>query len=142
MRPVPRAHAATRAFSFDFLLRRPGRGGGEAEEGMMAAAPGGSSPSQARPRGLHVDLGDTLYVGGPLPSAPEAVARLAREGIPRRFFTNTTRVSRTTLAGHLREMGFPVGQDELFTAPDSSSMTRRRRRSWWGTWARSGASRG
>ncbi|HEX9106414.1 MAG TPA: TIGR01458 family HAD-type hydrolase [Longimicrobiales bacterium] len=70
------------------------------------------------PGGLLLDIDGTLYVGDEaVPGAPEAVQALARRGIPVRYLTNTTRFSRRELAGRLRDLGFPAGDDELFTAP-------------------------
>ncbi len=70
------------------------------------------------PGGLLLDIDGTLYVGDePVPGAPEAVQALARRAVPIRYLTNTTRFSRRELAGRLRAMGFPTGDDELFTAP-------------------------
>lgn len=68
--------------------------------------------------GFLLDLDGTLYVGEePLPGALEAVRSLERRGVPRRYLTNTTRLSRRALADRLRRMGFDVGPEEIFTAP-------------------------
>lgn len=65
-----------------------------------------------------LDLDGTLYVGErPLAGAVEAVRSLERRGIPCRYLTNTTRVSRRALADRLRRMGFDIGAEEIFTAP-------------------------
>jgi len=70
------------------------------------------------PGGLLLDIDGTLYVGDePVPGAPEAVRALALRALPIRYLTNTTRFSRRELAGRLRALGFPAGDDELFTAP-------------------------
>jgi phospholysine phosphohistidine inorganic pyrophosphate phosphatase len=70
------------------------------------------------PGALLVDLDGTLYVGEePLPGAVEAIARLQALGVPRRYLTNTTRFSRRDLGARLRGMGFPIAEEELFTAP-------------------------
>ncbi len=79
------------------------------------------------PGGLLLDIDGTLYVGDePVPGAPEAVRVLARRGVPMRYLTNTTRFSRRELAGRLRAMGFPAGDDELFTAPVAAAAWLRR----------------
>lgn len=70
------------------------------------------------PGALLLDIDGTLYVGDePVPGAPAAVRALRRRGVPLRYLTNTTRFSRAELADRLRRMGFPAGDDELFTAP-------------------------
>ncbi|MQA88755.1 MAG: TIGR01458 family HAD-type hydrolase [Gemmatimonas sp.] len=63
------------------------------------------------------DLDGTLYVGDEaVPGAVDAVSRVADLGIPRRYLTNTTRFSRRALRERLVSMGFPVEEDELYTA--------------------------
>ncbi|HSN87533.1 MAG TPA: HAD-IIA family hydrolase, partial [Thermoanaerobaculia bacterium] len=52
-----------------------------------------------------------------IPGAFEAIAALRREGIPFRFATNITRVSRATLADRLTAQGLPVHRDEILSAP-------------------------
>ena len=73
-------------------------------------------------KGLLIDLDGTLYVGdAPVPGAVDAIARLAGERVPRRYLTNTSRVSRRQLAERLRQMGFPIDQEEIFTAPRATA---------------------
>lgn len=68
--------------------------------------------------GLLLDLDGTLYVGDfPLPGAVEAIQAIVERGIPRRYLTNTTRLSRRGIAELLGRMGFPIGEEEIFTAP-------------------------
>src|SRR5690606_7264223 len=68
--------------------------------------------------GFLLDLDGTLYVGEePLPGALEAVRSLERRGVPRRYLTNTTRLSRRALADRLRRMGFDVGPEGICTPP-------------------------
>jgi phospholysine phosphohistidine inorganic pyrophosphate phosphatase len=77
---------------------------------------------------LLLDLDGTLYVGNtPLPGALDAVRSLVARGVPRRYLTNTTRRSRHALAAQLNALGFPVAEDELFTAPHAAArwLTRR-----------------
>jgi HAD superfamily hydrolase (TIGR01458 family) len=65
---------------------------------------------------LLLDLDGTLYVGdAALPGAVEAVRALAERGVPRRYLTNTTRLSRRAIAARLKALGFPVAEDEIFT---------------------------
>ncbi len=62
-----------------------------------------------------LDLGGVVYVGeGPLPGAPEAIARLRAAGLGLRFITNTTRTPRRALLDKLAAMGLAVTADELF----------------------------
>lgn len=64
-----------------------------------------------------LDLDGTLYLGdAPLPGAVAAISTLEQQRIPRRFLTNTTRLSRKALAHRLQRMGFPIEVDDLFTA--------------------------
>lgn len=72
--------------------------------------------------GLLLDLDGTLYVGDvPLPGAVDAVRALAARKVPCRYLTNTTRRSRRAMATRLRALGFPVAEDELFTAPRAAA---------------------
>ena len=73
--------------------------------------------------GFLLDLDGTLYVGdSPIPGAVEAISRLAALGVPRRYLTNTTRLSRQGIAERLQRMGFPIEVDEIFTAPLAASL--------------------
>jgi phospholysine phosphohistidine inorganic pyrophosphate phosphatase len=68
--------------------------------------------------GLLLDLDGTLYVGdAALPGAVEAIRAIAERGIPRRYLTNTTRLSRRGIAELLGRMGFAIDEEEIFTAP-------------------------
>ncbi len=70
------------------------------------------------PGALLLDIDGTLYVGEEaVPGAAQAVRALADRGLPIRYLTTTTRFARRELAGRLRALGFPAGDDELFTAP-------------------------
>ena len=69
-----------------------------------------------------LDLDGTLYSGGEaLPGAPEALARLRKRGIPHRLVTNTTSRSRAMLVQRLRDYGFEVSPEEVFTATLAAS---------------------
>ena len=69
-------------------------------------------------KGVLLDLDGTIFVGDRLvPGAADAVSALRRGGLPLRFGTNTTRMSRTTLVSRLREMGLELELAEIFTAP-------------------------
>jgi HAD superfamily hydrolase (TIGR01458 family) len=73
-----------------------------------------TSPAEAREllagvRGLLLDLdGVILLRGEALPGAADAVARLTARGLPFRILTNTSLVSRETLAGRLARFGVTV----------------------------------
>jgi len=70
------------------------------------------------PSCVFIDLSGTLHVGRqPLPGAIEAVARLRREGFRVRFVSNTSSKGRRRLLAALRDMGFDIAYEELFTAP-------------------------
>lgn len=67
--------------------------------------------------GLLLDLDGTLYLGDePIDGAVETVRALHERGIVCRYLTNTTRFSRRELAARLRAMGFPVHDEQVFTA--------------------------
>jgi HAD superfamily hydrolase (TIGR01458 family) len=67
---------------------------------------------------VFIDLSGTLHVGRqPLPGAIEAVARLREAGYRVRFVSNTSSKSRRYLQTVLREIGFDIALEELFTAP-------------------------
>ncbi len=73
-------------------------------------------------RAVLLDLEGTLFDdGGPLPGAPEAVARLRRAGLAVRYVTNATRRSRAALMERLRELGFEAHREELFTAVSAAA---------------------
>lgn len=67
---------------------------------------------------VFIDLSGTLHVGRkPLPGAIEAVARLREAGHRVRFVSNTSSKSRRRLLAVLRQIGFDIAYEELFTAP-------------------------
>ncbi len=69
-------------------------------------------------RGVLLDLSGVLYVGNqPLDGAREALGRLRSSGLALRFVTNTTRSTRSQILIQLKDMGFEVEEDEVFTAP-------------------------
>jgi len=71
-------------------------------------------------KGLLFDIGGVLYVGEDIiPGAPAAIAKL-RKRFPLRFLTNTTRKTPMMMQEKLRKMGFPVEENELFTALDAT----------------------
>lgn len=65
-----------------------------------------------------LDIAGVLHDGqAPYPGAIEAVERLARAAVPLRFVTNTSRRTRATTVQRLRDMGFAVTAEQVFTAP-------------------------
>ena len=69
-----------------------------------------------RVKGLLLDLDGTLYFGDEaVPGAPEAVVRLKEAGFQLRYVTNATRKPRREVAGRMMELGFEVGEEEIFT---------------------------
>lgn len=69
-------------------------------------------------RGVLLDLSGTVYMDDQLlPGAVEAIAELDRQRIPLRYITNTSRRSRRAMVARLREMGLPLEEEQVFTAP-------------------------
>jgi HAD superfamily hydrolase (TIGR01458 family) len=74
--------------------------------------------SPRRVDGCLIDLDGTVILDDKaIPGAVKAIAALRQEGIPFRFATNITRVSRATLADRLTAQGLPVHKDEILSAP-------------------------
>ncbi len=68
-----------------------------------------------RAEGLLLDLDGTLYVGDELvPGAREALTTLKEAGLALRYVTNTTRKSRREVAAGMKDLGFDVGEEEIF----------------------------
>jgi HAD superfamily hydrolase (TIGR01458 family) len=62
------------------------------------------------------DLDGVLYESdAPVPGAAGAVAAVRAAGLPVRFVTNTTSISRRLIAEKLQRFGIPARPDELFT---------------------------
>ncbi len=73
-------------------------------------------------RALLLDLDGVIVVAGrPVPGAPEAVAALERNGFPYRIVTNTSLVSRTTLAGWSESIGSPIPAERFQSALSASA---------------------
>lgn len=78
--------------------------------------------------GCLIDLDGTVYENGSLiAGADRAILHLRDKGIPFRFVTNTTRVSRADLVDRLRGMGMPVNAEDILTAPRVASEWLRQR---------------
>jgi len=69
-------------------------------------------------QGLLIDLDGVLYIGSsPVEGAVEYMNTIVNRGIPFRYITNTTRMSRQSLIDNLRSLSFPVDPDWIFSAP-------------------------
>lgn len=63
-----------------------------------------------------LDLDGTLYVGDErVPGAREAVERLKESGLIVRYVTNTTRKPRRAVAENMRELGYQIEEEQIFT---------------------------
>jgi HAD superfamily hydrolase (TIGR01458 family) len=63
----------------------------------------------------------------PLPGAADLLRELERHGVPFRLITNTTTLSRASLAARLRAIGLPAADDRVLTAPVATAAYVRRR---------------
>jgi HAD superfamily hydrolase (TIGR01458 family) len=78
-------------------------------------------------RGLLLDLDGVLVAkGGAVPGAVEALAELERRGFPYLVVTNTSLVSRATLAGWGARLGFATPADRFQSALSASASLVRR----------------
>ncbi len=69
------------------------------------------------PAAFLLDLAGTLYSdSGPIAGAVETVLELRRRGIPHRFVTNTSSRGRGAIVERLRNYGFDVAAEDVFTA--------------------------
>ena len=77
---------------------------------------------------LLLDLSGVLYDGDSIISgALPAVRRVQDSGLEVRFITNTSQKTRSSLLAHLREFGFVVDENQLFTAVDAARQWLQRR---------------
>jgi ribonucleotide monophosphatase NagD (HAD superfamily) len=66
-------------------------------------------------RAVAFDLDGVLYEGGaPVPGAVRGLAAVRAAGLPVRFVTNTTSLSRRLIAGKLERIGFEADPVEVF----------------------------
>jgi HAD superfamily hydrolase (TIGR01458 family) len=73
-------------------------------------------------RGIIFDVDGVLeYQGRPYPEATETVAALRARGLVLRFLTNSTLKSRASAAERLRQKGFDIRDEEMFTASYATS---------------------
>ncbi|GCE21071.1 TIGR01458 family HAD-type hydrolase [Dictyobacter kobayashii] len=69
-------------------------------------------------RGVLLDIDGVLHVSmQPLPGAVEALSWLERQGYATYFVSNTTTMARATLARRLQQIGLPVAEQRIITAP-------------------------
>jgi len=74
------------------------------------------------PRGLLIDIDGVLTVSWkPIPGSSEALGRLRESGITMAFLTNTTSMTRGSIAAALDEVGLPVEIEEILTAPSMTA---------------------
>jgi phospholysine phosphohistidine inorganic pyrophosphate phosphatase len=68
------------------------------------------------------DIDGVLYnAGAAIPGAAEAIASLRARGIPSRFLTNTTMVSRAELAKRLGQFGVDVAENDIIHPPSAAA---------------------
>ncbi len=73
-------------------------------------------------KGVLLDLDGTVFVGDRLvPGAADAITALRRSGLPLRFGTNATRMSRTSLVERMHHLGVKLEPEEVLTAPLAAS---------------------
>jgi HAD superfamily hydrolase (TIGR01458 family) len=73
-------------------------------------------------RALLLDLDGVIVIAGePVPGAPEAVATLEAQGFPYRIVTNTSAISRATLARWSGKVGAPIPAERFESALSASA---------------------
>ncbi len=71
-----------------------------------------------KPRGVLFDLDGVIFQGNSLISgSKEIISALTVAGIPYRFITNTTRMTKSNLVKMLGDMGLVVDPKDVFSAP-------------------------
>jgi HAD superfamily hydrolase (TIGR01450 family) len=97
------------------------------DQDAIATPPAELAGRLAGTRGLLLDLDGVLVRRGEaIPGAVEAMERLAASGIPYRILTNTSLVSRRTLALQLGVLGFRVPEERIVTALSAAAAHTRR----------------
>ncbi len=80
-----------------------------------------NDPSSSPPRPADaclIDIDGTLcQAGEAIPGAAEALAALRAAGVPFRFATNITRMSRSAIVEWLAGLGIEIAAEDCFTAP-------------------------
>jgi HAD superfamily hydrolase (TIGR01450 family) len=73
-------------------------------------------------RALLIDIDGVLAASWePLPGAVDALRRIDEAGLPFALITNTTSPTRAAIASTLADAGFPVGVDDVLTAPSAAA---------------------
>lgn len=69
-------------------------------------------------RGILLDIDGVLHVSmQPLPGVVETLSWLEQQGYATYFVSNTTTMARATLAQRLQQIGLPVAEQRIITAP-------------------------
>ena len=80
-------------------------------------------------RGVLIDIDGVLTVSWePLDGAVDALRAIRDAGLPVALVTNTTSRTRRRIAGTLADAGFPVGPQDVLTAPAATAAYLRERR--------------
>jgi HAD superfamily hydrolase (TIGR01458 family) len=87
------------------------------------------------PRGILLDIDGVLHVSmKPIPGASETLSWLNQQKYQIGFVTNTTTMSQSALAQQLQQIGLPISEDAILTAPVATAQYIRRhlpgRRCW------------
>ncbi|WP_150049974.1 MULTISPECIES: TIGR01458 family HAD-type hydrolase [Methylomonas] len=78
-------------------------------------------------RGMLFDLDGVFFVGcEAIPGGAELLVGLKARGIPYRFVTNTTTLSRANMAVKLQAMNLPIQAEEIISAPYAALLHLRR----------------
>lgn len=73
-------------------------------------------------RALLIDIDGVLVLrGAPIPGAREALTELTAMGLPFRLATNTSAMSRRSIADHLTSVGLPVDADRIMSAASAAA---------------------
>ena len=75
-----------------------------------------------RLRALLIDIDGVLVLrGAPIPGARDALTELTAMGLPFRLATNTSAMSRRSIADHLASVGLPVDADRIISAASAAA---------------------
>ncbi len=73
-------------------------------------------------RALLIDIDGVLVLrGAPIPGARDALTELQAMGLPFRLATNTSAMSRRSIADHLTSVGLPVGAGRIISAASATA---------------------
>jgi ribonucleotide monophosphatase NagD (HAD superfamily) len=75
-----------------------------------------------KPGGILFDLDGVIFQGNTLiPGSIDILLKLKDAGIPYRFITNTTRMTKNNLVKMLGDMGLNINPSEVFAAPHAAA---------------------